>query len=62
MRSLIAVLALGGVFLAEAPVMAQRRFRDAEAAGQGWLGSLAEGKRLARETGRPLMVVLRCVP
>ena len=28
----------------------------------GWLPSLDEGMALARKTGKPLMVVLRCVP
>jgi hypothetical protein len=28
----------------------------------GWLGSLEQGKAQARQTGKPLMVVVRCVP
>ena len=30
--------------------------------GYGWLGSLEQGKAQARTTGKPLMVVVRCVP
>ena len=52
--------ALGCMALAHVPVMAQR---GGEQAGKyGWLFSLSEGKALARKTGKPLMVVLRCVP
>ncbi len=32
------------------------------AAAFGWLASLEQGKAQARATGRPLMVVIRCVP
>jgi hypothetical protein len=28
----------------------------------GWLGSLEQGKTEAAKTGKPLMVVVRCVP
>ena len=32
-------------------------------AGQyGWLSDLRTGKEQARQTGKPLMVVVRCVP
>jgi hypothetical protein len=57
--------ALGLVVLADAPLMAQLRGPrggDPEAARNGWLSSLAEGKARARETGKPLMVVIRCIP
>jgi hypothetical protein len=58
------VLALGVVALAAAPSGAQ--FRGArggdEMAKNGWFTSLEEGKALARKSGKPLMVVLRCVP
>ena len=50
----VAVLALAAVALAGAPAHAQR--------GRGWLPDLGAGKRLARATGQPLMVVLRCEP
>jgi hypothetical protein len=35
---------------------------EQEAVKNGWLFSLEEGKTQARQTGKPLMVVLRCVP
>jgi len=46
--------------LSTSPLAAQGR--DANAAKYGWLSSLQAGKAQARETGKPLMVVLRCVP
>jgi hypothetical protein len=30
--------------------------------GYGWLGSLEQGKAQAQQSGKPLMVVIRCVP
>ena len=35
---------------------------DAAATRGGWTFSLNEGKARARQTGKPLMVVIRCVP
>jgi hypothetical protein len=32
------------------------------AAQNGWIFSLAEGKRQATQTGKPMMVVIRCDP
>jgi hypothetical protein len=32
------------------------------ATSYGWLGSLEQGKAQARKSGKPLMVVIRCVP
>ena len=63
-RPLVAVLALAGLALADVPAPAPRgrRFGEAAAGRNGWLFSLREGQRLARATGKPLMVVLRCVP
>ena len=62
-RSVVAALALAGVALADAPVMAQRgRFGERSTARNGWLFSLSAGKQQARATGRPLMVVVRCEP
>ena len=58
-----AALALGLLALAAAPASAQgRRFDEPQAARYGWLPGLEEGKAQARRTGKPLMVVLRCVP
>ncbi len=61
---LLAVLAVAGIALTEEPAHAQRgRESDDQAAGRnGWGFSLTAGMRKARETGKPLMVVLRCVP
>ena len=61
---LVAALALAGVALADAVVQAQRGRTPGEgsAARHGWVLSLGEGQRQARATGKPLMVVLRCVP
>jgi hypothetical protein len=39
-----------------------RRGGDPELSEHGWLTSLAAGKEQARRSGKPLMVVLRCVP
>ena len=62
-RSVVVVLTLAGLLGAEAPVMAQRGFfGEQEASRNGWLFSLSAGKQLARTTGKPLLVVLRCVP
>jgi hypothetical protein len=65
MRSvLVALLALAGVVLGDAPAWGQRGRGSSEqaAARNGWLFNLEGGKRLARQTGKPLMVVIRCVP
>jgi hypothetical protein len=55
---------LGLVLVSASPALAQRgRGRgDAQASRYGWLGSLEAGKAEARRTGKPLMVVVRCVP
>jgi hypothetical protein len=57
-------LALGVLALAGGSLLAQRNPRgtEADAARNGWLFSLEAGKGEARKTGKPLMVVLRCVP
>jgi hypothetical protein len=55
-----AVLALAGIALGETSALAQRG--RTEAVRNGWLSSLSEGKRQAARTGKPLMVVVRCVP
>ncbi len=58
------LLALGLVVLCgpSSPAQPGPRRGDPEAARFGWLASLEEGQGQARKTGRPLMVVLRCVP
>jgi hypothetical protein len=64
MKSRIAVsLALGLVALTETTVQAQPGRRgDMQGARFGWLPSLEEGKARARNNGKPLLVVVRCVP
>ncbi len=65
MRSgLVTLLSLGIVVLAAAPSQAQFRGQrgDPDAIENGWLDSFEEGKARARKSGKPLMVVLRCVP
>jgi hypothetical protein len=64
-RCLVVLLVLGSVALAAGSVQAQRRRgrrRFQNAAAYGWLFSLREGQAQARKTGKPLMVVLRCLP
>jgi hypothetical protein len=60
---IVFVLALSGIVLSDASVLAQRgRRSEVDAAGNGWIFSLSEGRQQARKTGKPIMVVLRCVP
>ena len=64
-RSAVAVLALGCLALADVPARGQGKgpgLGDPQAARYGWASSLAAGKEQARQSGKPLMVVLRCVP
>ncbi len=59
------LLALGFVVLADASLFAQPRGGrrgDPQASRYGWLPTLAEGKAQARKSGKPLLVVIRCVP
>ena len=61
----VALLALGFVTLADTPAQAQpgRGRRGEQDAGQhGWIFGLADGKAQAQRSGKPLMVVVRCVP
>lgn len=62
--SVVAVLALAGIALAVASMLAQpqRGGGDQAASRNGWLFSLEAGKQRARQTGKPLLVVLRCAP
>lgn len=62
----LCVVALGLAVMFESSAVAQKKGKsgggEAEAAKHGWLFSLAQGKTLAEKTGKPLMVVMRCVP
>ncbi|MBM4071448.1 MAG: hypothetical protein FJ271_21305 [Planctomycetes bacterium] len=62
-RVCFGLLVLGvGLWLAS-PSHAQKRGRNKEDSGKyGWLSSLSGAKEQARKTGKPLMVVIRCVP
>ena len=61
-RLVVAALTLAGI-CSHAPVMAQRGvFGEQAASRNGWLFSLSAGKQQGRTSGKPLMVVLRCVP
>ena len=62
---LVIVLVLGFLTLAAGFSVAQpRRGRRGEqnAAQYGWLSGLEHGKAEATKTGKPMMVVIRCVP
>jgi hypothetical protein len=64
-RVFLVLFVLGLMALADTPVLAQRgrdRRGGQEAARHGWLADLEQGKGSARQSGKPLMVVLRCVP
>lgn len=60
----IALAALSLVLLSNESLQAQRGrgFRDFEPARNGWLFSLEQGMAEARRTGKPVFVVVRCVP
>jgi hypothetical protein len=60
---LLGLLAFGLVFVPQPALHAQPRGRgDAEAAKYGWISDLDEGIAQAAKSGKPLMVVFRCVP
>ena len=59
----MAVIGLAGWAVPAAEWRSRAGIGSARArAGTGWLGSLEQGKAAARKTGKPLMVVIRCVP
>jgi hypothetical protein len=61
----LVVLSIGFVALAESPLFAQpggRGSGDQEAGKNGWVFSLEDGIAQAEKSGKPLMVVFRCVP
>ena len=60
---LCCLLAFGFVILFNSSSSAQPRGRgDVDAAKNGWLVDLEEGIAQAEKSGKPLMVVFRCVP
>jgi hypothetical protein len=58
------LVALSTLAVSDAPLPGQIKGGKGEpfANKYGWLSSLEEGKAQARKSGKPLMVVLRCVP
>ena len=60
MKTCAAFLALGLLVVADSSALAQRGRRGG--GRYGWLNSLEQGKAEARQTGRALMVVVRCEP
>ena len=60
----VAGLAFGVLASLNSPAQAQLKGPKGKEAGakNGWLSSLEEGKSQARRSGKPLMVVMRCVP
>jgi hypothetical protein len=64
LHRLAVLVALGIVAAADTSVVAQGRVpREMDiAARHGWLLSLDAGLAEARTSGKPVMVVLRCIP
>jgi hypothetical protein len=63
MRSrVVLAVALAGLALTESPALAQRGRGEQAAVRNGWLFSLGSGMQQAKKSGKPLMVVIRCVP
>lgn len=62
MNRAVVLAALGAIALLDNPVLAQKKAGEFEAAKNGWLFSLSQGKALAEKSGKPMMVVMRCVP
>ena len=60
-RSLF-VLTLGVCALATSTLDAQGKKGKGGEAKSGWVSSLAEGKRQVASSGKPMMIVIRCVP
>ena len=61
---LVVFMALSCATYFQGPLQAQPGPRGGEqdAVKNGWLFSLEDGKAQAKKNGKPLMVVLRCVP
>jgi hypothetical protein len=55
-----ALFTLASVLMLQSSSEAQ--FKGGKSFASGWLPSLQDGKLQAQKTGKPLMVVLRCVP
>ena len=55
------VIALAAIASADGALLAQKK-GEFDAARNGWVFSLSQGKTLAEKSGKPMMVVMRCVP
>lgn len=59
----IGLLVLGISVSTALPAHAQKKGRGKDNSAQhGWMSSYGAARELARKTGKPLMVVIRCVP
>jgi ABC-type Fe3+ transport system substrate-binding protein len=56
------LLAAALVTLAASPAFAQRGGRGEDGSAYGWYSDYAAAKAEAKKTGKPLMVVFRCIP
>jgi hypothetical protein len=52
---------MGFVFVADTAIRSQER-EDQDAIKNGWILNLDDGIKQAENSGKPLLVVLRCVP
>jgi hypothetical protein len=62
MRCSSLAMAAIGLAACAAPHAAAQPKGGPNGAAYGWLSSLEQGKAQARKSGKPLMVVIRCVP
>lgn len=59
---LLILLAVGVCVLAASPLHAQGKKSNGGATTSGWVSNFAEAKRQAANSGKPMMIVIRCVP
>jgi hypothetical protein len=62
MKRAVFFIALGAIASQASPTSAQKKVGEFEAVKYGWNFSLSQGKALAEKSGKPMMVVMRCVP
>ncbi len=55
-------LAVTGIFVGCVEAQRGRGTSPQEAARHGWLNDYREAKDRARQTGKPIMLVFRCIP
>ena len=61
-RLLLGVMVLAVVGLTASPVLAQRGLPPMAAARNGWLSDYPQAREQAKKTGKPIMLVFRCIP